>query len=163
MLGRSVDIDEEISENNIEYNDEKLFEQYRKRTHKLVDPMLNTDKYWIPALFKVDQDGKVEIVSEINNLPFYKYGTTLYPLIASVFEKMIPSFEWILNGANLRNSVLQVIVDIKTYQLLAKESICKEAYHKIGYHESEGIEAVGNYYFDKTENGLKTDIFELKT
>ena len=164
MKGLCVDIDEEelqISD-SIKIINEKLFKQHQRRTHKLVDPMLNTNKYWIPALFKIDGNYKVEIISEINNLPFYKYGQILYPLIATLFQNMIPSFEWILS-TKLKNKTIQVIVDMKTYQLLGGNTMYKGSYHREGYRESEGIEAVGIYYFDKTNTGFKKDIFELET
>ena len=96
LKGSFVDIDiinKESVANKGVYDNEELFERYKIRTHNLVDPMSNSDKYWIPALFNVDESGKVEITSDINNLPFYKYGTALYPLLANLFEKMIPSFE----------------------------------------------------------------------
>ena len=43
------------------------------RIQDLLDPLLNSEKYWIPSLFHIDKDGKVEIKSDIHNLPRFRY------------------------------------------------------------------------------------------
>ena len=166
LKGSCIDIDapHQISyEYDAGIQDAKLFKEHRRRTQRLVDPLLNTEKYLIPALFKIDDQGKVEIISEINNLPSYQYGKTLYPLIASLFEKMIHSLEWILDDVKLQNKTIQVIVDIKRYQLLGGNISYRGVLHREGYREGEDIEAVGIYYFDITKNGFECDEFELHT
>ncbi|KNE65817.1 hypothetical protein AMAG_09788 [Allomyces macrogynus ATCC 38327] len=57
---------------------------------------------WLPTEFSVDDDGKVEICSYINNLHPERHRS-LYPLLARVFECALPLFERVL--ARLRDPV----------------------------------------------------------
>lgn len=53
---------------------------------------------WLPAEFNVDIDGKVKILSYINNL-YPKKNKELYNSIERIFEKFIPLFEKTLSHA----------------------------------------------------------------
>lgn len=65
---------------------------------------------WLPSRFDVNNDGKVKIMSYINNLNTNKYPQFI-KLIENVFEKLIPSFEKVINQT-LTNKSLQVIVKV---------------------------------------------------
>ena len=56
-----------------------------------------SEKYsWLPSEFKVDDEGKVQIQSYINNLHPLKHKT-LYYVIERIFEQFVPMFNFVLN------------------------------------------------------------------
>eukprot|EP01084_Bolivina_argentea_P076875 139361_1 len=135
------------------------YSKWKIRIQNLIDPLLNSEKFWIPSLFHIDDNSKVSIKSEIHNLPRVRYKK-LYEIIGKIFENMISSFEWILGDIKLRNQDIQVIVGMQDYQLYA-EQIYHGGLHREGYKE-ETIEGVGVYYFDKSEY-IEDDIFRINT
>lgn len=83
-----------------------------KHKDKTIAPSCGeSERYqWLPSRLDVDNDGKVKVMSYINNLNSNKYPQFI-PLIENVFERFIPSFEKVINQ-KLINRSLQVIVKV---------------------------------------------------
>jgi len=102
---------------------------------------------WLPSRFDIDNNGKVKIMSYINNLNTNKYPQFI-ELIENVFEKFIPSFERIIER-KLINKSLQVIVKVGSI-ILTNNNNNKYpggSYHLEGVPE-EHIIATGIHYVD---------------
>eukprot|EP01084_Bolivina_argentea_P070891 128910_1 len=163
---------------NIE-NHNAMFWKWKLRINDLVDPSLlachynskkhklNTLKswknnFWIPSVFRKTQNGNIEIMSDINNLSRVKYPK-LYDTIASVFKKMLPSFEWV-TGYNFAKEMIKyfrVVVKFMNYEIYPDEIKCYDSMlHREG-DKDENIIAVGIYYYYKS-NDIMRDVFEIK-
>jgi hypothetical protein len=70
---------------------------------------------WLPSEFNIELDGKVHVVSYINNLKQDKYPHFI-PLIEKVFGQFLPSLEQVLLKP-LRGQSLQVIVKVGSVNL----------------------------------------------
>eukprot|EP01084_Bolivina_argentea_P204388 349051_1 len=131
---------------------------FKYRIQNLIDPLLSTNKFWIPSIFQIDNNYNVCIKSDINNLSRIQYPK-LYFIISKIFSLMIPMFEWILGNICLKNKIIQVIVDMQNYQIKPGEIFIGNL-HREGYEIGEGIEAAGIYYFDKSDC-FEDDLFEI--
>ncbi len=84
---------------------------------------------WLPSEFEVNKNGKVRILSYINNLhPYHFRG--LYKSIANIFEQFVPQFEECLKKnknqtTNLKGRKLQVIVKIAENMLTPQKPYYK--------------------------------------
>jgi len=89
-------------------------------------PYEDSKYQWLPSEFGIDQDGKCNIESYINNLPFTLENAELYKSIQELFEYTLTEFEkvWFKaqqdNSTNisLRNRKLQVITKIVKISLI---------------------------------------------
>ena len=115
---------------------------------------------WIPSIFRKNKDGNIEIVSDINNLSRTKYPK-LYKIIAAVFKKMLPSFEWISGYDFDKENIneYKVIVKMMNYELYHMDEYYKSIRHREG-DKKENIIAVGIYYYYKSDD-ITNDIFTI--
>jgi hypothetical protein len=65
------------------------------------EPSISKKYAWLPSEFAVDE-GKVRIRSYINNLNPRRYWN-MYPVIAQVFEHILPMFNMTMESVNARN------------------------------------------------------------
>ncbi len=73
--------------------------------------------HWIPSVFQVNHDGtNCQLLSGIPQLDPYRYGNSLYPLIAELFRYQLSQFESVL-GLKLRDVPLRVVVKAQDYQM----------------------------------------------
>eukprot|EP01080_Neovahlkampfia_damariscottae_P002142 gene2142-2008_t len=79
---------------------------------------LSEEFQWLPSNFDVSIDGKVKIVSYINNLHPYTHRD-MYGNLSSIFEKFIPLFENVLTDSVNENQNIQ---DVDMYNLYDKPS-----------------------------------------
>eukprot|EP01084_Bolivina_argentea_P015385 28784_1 len=132
---------------------------WKVRIQNLLDPLLRSDQWWIPAVFYIDNDYNVCIISDIHNLSRLRYRR-LYLIIEQIFSLMIPMFEWILGDIKLNNETIQVIISMQNYEL-QPDTTYNGQIHREGYKSNEEIEAVGIYYFDKLDDCFIKDEFEF--
>ena len=99
-------------------------------------------------------------MTDIHNLSRNKYPK-LYTIIASIFKKMLPSFQWIsgydFEKENIKD--FKVIVKMMNYELLPDVEEYQSMRHREG-HPQENIIASGIYYYYKTD-GIENDIFKI--
>lgn len=82
------DSDDDRNDYEREENPNEFDENY---LNQLIDN--NSNKFqWLPSEFEISREGKVKILSYINNL-YPKTNKELYSLIENIFEKFIPLFE----------------------------------------------------------------------
>lgn len=95
--------------NDGEYNDLSEHEQIR-----------NTYQ-WLPSDFVIDQEGKVDILSPIHQLPAVPRHRQTYGDIAHIFHAMLPMFEKlnVIKRKADQEQRLQVIVKAQSYNLKA--------------------------------------------
>ena len=112
---------------------------------------------WIPTEFDI---GKNKFTSEINNLSFIKYGNNLYPVIANIFQQMIPMFECVTKEKLSDINNIQLIVKLQNYEIEENGNYEGE-FHREGLPE-ESIIAVGIYYYD-IDNSIEGGDLSLET
>lgn len=101
---------------------------------------------WLPSRFDINEEGKVKVMSYINNLNTDKYPQFI-PLIEKVFEKYIPSFEKVINQ-KLINRSLQVIVKVGSIILTKDNSNYPGGSYHIEGMVYEKIIATGIHYVE---------------
>eukprot|EP01084_Bolivina_argentea_P186465 321409_1 len=153
-----------LLENNDNKMDEIEFDLFKQRINDIIDPLLDSDKYWRPSVFIYNkQNNKYEIKTEkLNENLFYidKCKKNLYETLGNIFTRIIPMFEWVLNKKiNRIYNKLNVVISIQDYQLKPGE-IYRGRTHREGYKE-ENIVGAGVYYFDLTDDIIGNDIFEI--
>ena len=78
--------------------------------------VLENQRYqWLPSEFDVNADGKVKLMSYINNLDPARYPTFI-PCIEQTLEHFLPAFESVTNE-ELTNRQIQVIVKVSSTHL----------------------------------------------
>ena len=71
-----------------------ILERMSKRKKITPAPTISREYQWLPAEFKIDSSGNVEIQSTINNLhPKFK---STYDIIGKVFSRFVPLFDQVL-------------------------------------------------------------------
>lgn len=104
---------------------------------------------WLPSEFKVDANGKVQILSYINGLPEIEENPSVYRAIEQMFECFLPHFETCL-GESLVDRQLQVI--FKAVDYMIKPQDCYEGeWHYDGMIQ-EKIVATGIYCMSQSES-----------
>lgn len=153
--------------NNINDKSNKIGDDnYNSKCNKiqnLIDPLLNTNKFWIPSIFEIDNNYNVKIITEINNLP-KKYYSNMYKYISQIFSRMIPMFEELLSSSvckvSLKNKEIQVIVDCQNYIIPSNNEYFGD-FHREGFVNGEDVSVAGIYYYSKTPNFFSKDVFEI--
>ena len=128
----------------------------------IIDPLLNTSKYFIPSLFYVDKDKHTcQILTEINNCPRL-YNLHLYDLIGLIFYKFIATIEYMLNLNDLNHQTIQVIVSCHNKIIQPKTHYVGNL-HREGFIDGESIQIGCIYYFDKSKclNDENGDILQI--
>jgi len=83
--------------------DKKLFEDFNKGEREF-----SSKRYqWLPSEVHVEEDGKVHIISYINNLDIVKYKD-LYTIIEEIFQLFIPLFNLTLTDLLYKNDFLRI-------------------------------------------------------
>ena len=129
----------------------------------ILDPLLNMNSqngFMIPTLVKINDKGKSKILHDINNLPMKLYHN-LYNILSKILNQFIPLFEQLLS-CYFKNCVIDVIFQIQ-YYFIHPNTIYNGPFHREGYKTGEYIDAGGIYYFYKTPNVFKKDIFEIES
>ncbi|PRQ73491.1 Protein of unknown function (DUF4246)-domain containing protein [Rhodotorula toruloides] len=67
---------------------------------RAADHSCSDEFQWLPADFEVNHNGKVKILSYINNLHPEQHES-LYPVLAGIFERFVPAFERVLSDLQL--------------------------------------------------------------
>lgn len=111
---------------------------------------------WLPSNFIIDDNGKVDILTPIHQLPLLAQYRETYGDIARIFHAMIPMFKKLKliqdNTPNVKQR-LQVIIKAQSYNLKAGMKYAGR-WHTEGH--TENIVAVGVYYLhidDELEGG----------
>ena len=155
-----------LFQNNDNEFDKKEFNFYKQRINDIIDPLLNSNKYWIPSTFIYnDYNKKYEMKINKNKTNFnfyYDYiKKQLDEVLGNIFTSIIPMFEWVLNKKinGIHHNKLNVAISIQDLQLKPME-IYNGNVHREGYPE-ENIVAAAVYYFDVDDNILGDNIFEI--
>ena len=129
----------------------------------ILDPLLNMNLengFMIPTLVMINDKKESKILHDINNLPMKLYPN-FYNILSKIFDQFIPLFEQLLS-CYLKNCIIDVIFQIQYYFIHPNTSY-DGLYHREGYKDGEYIDAGGIYYFYKTPNVFKQDIFEIES
>ena len=100
-------------------------------------------------MVSINDKGQSKILHDINNI------------LSKIFDQFIPLFEQLLS-CYLKNCIIDVIFQIQYYFIHPNTSY-NGPFHREGYKMGEYIDAGGIYYFYKTPNVFKTDIFEIES
>ena len=119
-----------------------------KHKDRTISPVCKeNERYqWLPSRFDIDNDGKVKVMSYINNLNSNKYPQFIQ-LIENVFERFIASFERVINE-KLTNRSLQVIVKVGSIILTKDNSKYPGGSYHLEGMPYEKIIATGIHYVD---------------
>ena len=83
---------------------------------------LRSTYQWLPTDFTIDENGRVDIVSPIHQLPLLPQNRQTYGDIARIFHAMIPMFKQLKvirdDIPNVKQR-LQVIIKVQSYNLQA--------------------------------------------
>eukprot|EP01084_Bolivina_argentea_P148915 260248_1 len=158
------DIEKYLFENNDNEYDEKEFDIYKQRIQDIIDPLLNSEQYWIPSEFIYNKNNmKYEIThNTINNLKYTNQNNKqVYVVLGNIFTKIMPMFEWVLDKKiSGMYEKLNVIISIQDYQLKPNEKYFGGV-HREGYIE-ENVVAGAVYYFHINDDlMIGRDVFKI--
>eukprot|EP01083_Nonionella_stella_P007162 20702_1 len=153
-----------LFENSNNEFDEKEFGLFGQRINDIIDPLMDSDRYWIPTQFIYHKESKqYQVKKRVMNQDLFDYdklNRELYDVLGNVLSNIIPMFEYVLNmKINGVYERLNVVISIQDYQLKPQE-IYHGKRHREGYKE-ENIVAAAVYYFDGTDDIIGDNIFEI--